>query len=151
MSGDKFALTGLKIPAWPEFARQRWRQRIPNLPSAPVLPTDLNAMLAAQHPNTDLADPTKFELMTAALGSTDVNISLSPTIRGEAGILGLKRFFKGELDGNKIVVVFLDAKTTGTTSTPKVEGAADTESKRGQKRAAEDTTNDSQRPQQQPR
>ena len=50
----------------------------PDTPAAPPLPVDLNAVLSAQHPDSDLADPAHYELLAAVVGSTDADVPLSP-------------------------------------------------------------------------
>lgn len=123
LAGDEYPLDGLQIPAWPETAREAWRgykdpygescnsgdlnTRV-NTPAAPPLPADLNVLLSAQHPGTDLADPTQYQLLTAAAGSTDACVPLSPLIRGAAGAEGLQRLFRGELIFDSVVALFVE-------------------------------------------
>ena len=67
LAGDECRLDGIQIPAWPETAREAWRDHKDNdgdrdAPVAQSLPADLNTLLSAQHPGSDLADPTQYEL-----------------------------------------------------------------------------------------
>ena len=45
--------------------------------------------------------------MAAEVGSDDANVPISPSVRGEAGAVGLLRLLKGELDLNNIFAIFL--------------------------------------------
>ena len=117
LSGEYF-LAGIQFAAWPEAARQvsrdyrgsngSYHDGDPNTPAAPT--PDLNAVLSAQHPETELADPGSYELMAAAAGSVVADVPLSPSIRGLAGAAGLRRLFQGELDFDNIVAIFLPSE-----------------------------------------
>jgi len=111
LTGDEYHLDNIEIPAWNETARQKWRERYPETPMAPPLPVDLNVVLSAQNPDSDLYYPTHYELLAAEVGSNDCNVPLSPSIRGEAGATGLLRLFNGELDFNRIVAMFVESPT----------------------------------------
>ena len=90
-----------------EMLAQRQAERDdPAYDAAPALPADLNALLSAQHPGSDLADPARYELLAAAVGSTDADVPLSPLTRGEAGKAGLARLRACELDFDTVVALF---------------------------------------------
>ena len=67
---------------------------------------DINALLSAQHPGTDLGDPSKYELLAPALHSDEI-VPLSLR-RGAEAIAGLKRLEEGEVNLDQIVAVFID-------------------------------------------
>ncbi len=63
---------------------------------------------SVQERDSDLADPKQYELLTAAAGSTDADVPLSPSIRGAAGAAGLLRLLQGELDLDSVVAMFVE-------------------------------------------
>lgn len=72
LTGDQHTVTGIQLAAWPEAARQEWREQkearsmdvnLPATPAAPP-PPDIRALVLAQHPGADIGnDPTLYELL----------------------------------------------------------------------------------------
>lgn len=73
LAGDQYTVTGMQLAAWPEAARQEWREqqeerpdRWDDPPATPVTPPlpDVRALVLAQHPGADIgSDPTLYELL----------------------------------------------------------------------------------------
>ena len=99
LAGDEYTLVGLQLPAWPNS---------PVAPLPPACQADLNALLSAQHPDSDLADPTQYVLLAAVVGLIDATVPLSPLVRGADGAAGLLRLFRGELDLDSVVAMFVE-------------------------------------------
>ena len=83
LAGDEYPVEvdGVQIAAW------RWAVRARTVlgpgGASPRLP-DLNELLAAQHPDSDLGDPTQFKLLAAEVGSIDANVLVSPGVHSTA-------------------------------------------------------------------
>ena len=67
---------------------------------------DINALIAAQHQD-NFKNPADFEVVTAEVNSNDASIKLSKNIHPIDGVAGMKRLMRGELDFNKLIIVYL--------------------------------------------
>lgn len=97
ISGGRYRITGIVVPGWPHLGMPLRLRRLCS--TSPQQCPDLKALLAAQHPGSEVGWPAGYNLVAALRGSADVSVNVDMPS-------GARLLWGGELDFATLTAVW---------------------------------------------